>query len=211
MVKVESTDKYFGQALRQLLDKRNLTYRDFAKKSNVSKTYLSKILVHNVTPSMDIIEKIALALKIDPNYFKEWRIKKIVEKLEKYYYGLNIKDIEKIEKLLEAIEKKLPQATKSVKLSGKGADGYSPVHMLDISEFNYTQRRTLLVLYRDYQEVNKKDNIRAIHSNHSLIEANDEWRDEYKKLLEKYAHLDDLDRKEKAIKDFYRIRLKKTK
>ena len=204
MVEFESTNKYFGQALRQLLDDRKLTYRDFAKKSNVSTTYLSRILVHNVTPSRDIIEKIALALKIDPNYFKEWRIMKIVEKLEKYYYGLTIKDIEKIEKLLEVIEKKLPQDTKSVKLNSKGADGYSPVYMLDISEFNYMQKRTLLILNRDYKEINKKKKIKEVESKHSFLK--DEY--EYNMLLEKYNHLNDFDRKEQATNDYFKIHWK---
>ena len=206
MIKVESTDKYFGQALRQLLDKRKLTYRDFAKKSNVSKTYLSKILVHNVTPSRDIIKKIALALKIDPNYFKEWRIMKIIEKLEKYYYGLNVKDIEKIEKLIEAIEKKLPE------LSGKRADKYTPVHMLDITEFNEMQKRTLKLLYRDFQKVTKIDQklLKKSEEDVKLYESIN-MTGEFGGLIEKYRHLDSWDATISALRDYKRIYIEKKK
>ena len=137
---------------------------------------------------------------------------KIIENLEKYYYGLNVKDIEKIEKLIEAIEKKLPEDIRPEKLSGKRADKYTPVHMLDITEFNEMQKRTLKLLYRDFQKVTKIDQklLKKSEEDVKLYESIN-MTGEFGGLIEKYRHLDSWDATISALRDYKRIYIEKKK
>ena len=70
----EISKKYFSDELRDIMKKRMITYIDLSRMSNVSISYLTKILVHKVTPSPKIMNDIACSLKINPRYFMEYRI-----------------------------------------------------------------------------------------------------------------------------------------
>lgn len=155
-MEIEYTNKYFGEALRELMDKKKLTYREFVEKSGVSKTYLTKILVHNLTPSKKIIFNIAKALGISPLYFKEFRIMRIIEKLEIYHVGIDEGDIKKLEDIIEIIKNKLPSDIKPLKLAIEKSIKYTPKYMLDLSFLEDHQSRIIKLIYNEYIKNNKK-------------------------------------------------------
>jgi transcriptional regulator with XRE-family HTH domain len=153
---MEKTDKIFSEALRELLDERKLTYRDFSKKSKVSVTYLTKILVHNLIPSKEIIEKIAIALDTKPQYFKEYRIMVIISKLEKYYSNLSINDISKLETVVNNLEKYLPKEIIKLNKNNEGKTQFKPEQMLNLSQLEENQSKILRLLYEEYIKINEE-------------------------------------------------------
>ena len=61
-----------------------LTYRALADKTNLSAGYLNHIVHGNrPVPSNDVLARLAKALSVKPEHFREYRIRVITEKLEK--------------------------------------------------------------------------------------------------------------------------------
>ncbi len=153
-------EKYAGRTfqleLRELLDKKKLTYREFSKKVGVSKTYLTMILVHGVLPSKKLIEDISKALGIKPTFFKEYRIMKFVEKLENYSFALLPKSITRLEKVLNIIVEELPADIKIFNLDKNERVKFTPTPILDLTVLRYTQRKTLNQIYDNYIKENNK-------------------------------------------------------
>ena len=59
------------------------TYRGLADKADLSAGYLNHIVHGNrPVPSNDVIERIAEALDVEPEHFREYRIRVITDKLE---------------------------------------------------------------------------------------------------------------------------------
>jgi transcriptional regulator with XRE-family HTH domain len=59
------------------------TYRGLADKSELSAGYLNHIVHGNrPVPGNDVIARIAAALDVEPEHFREYRIRVITEKLE---------------------------------------------------------------------------------------------------------------------------------
>ena len=62
----------------------NITYRSLADKTGLSAGYLNHLVHGNrPVPSDDVIEELGKALGIEPEHFREVRIRRIAERLEK--------------------------------------------------------------------------------------------------------------------------------
>jgi transcriptional regulator with XRE-family HTH domain len=77
------SDKPFGEALTELMDEQGVTYRALAARTNLSAGYLNHI-VHGSrpVPSDELIGRLAGALGVEAEHFREYRIRVITEKLE---------------------------------------------------------------------------------------------------------------------------------
>jgi transcriptional regulator with XRE-family HTH domain len=77
------SDEHFGPTIERLMVETGTTYRGLADKANLSAGYLNHIVHGNrPVPSNDVIARIAEALDVDPEHFREYRIRVITEKLE---------------------------------------------------------------------------------------------------------------------------------
>jgi transcriptional regulator with XRE-family HTH domain len=73
----------FARALLELKNASGLSYMKIAVKAGVSDTYLVNIVQgKNLAPNDDNIRKIAWALGVAPEYFKEYRQRRLAEKLD---------------------------------------------------------------------------------------------------------------------------------
>ena len=78
----EYTNKDFGQALKELMDKKKLSYHQLSYKCELTASYLQQIVTKKVLPPKDSnIEKIANAFGLKPEYFKEYRQRQLYKKL----------------------------------------------------------------------------------------------------------------------------------
>jgi transcriptional regulator with XRE-family HTH domain len=74
----------FGAAVERLMNDTGVTYRALAAKTELSAGYLNHLVHGNrPVPSNDVVETLAHALDVDPEYFREYRLRVITEKLEK--------------------------------------------------------------------------------------------------------------------------------
>src|SRR6266581_7089922 len=73
----------FGPTIRRLMAEAGVTYRGLADKAGLSAGYLNHIVHGNrPVPSNDVIARIAEPLGVEPEHFREYRIRVITEKLE---------------------------------------------------------------------------------------------------------------------------------
>src|SRR5919202_1663548 len=73
----------FGPAMLQLMDETGVTYRALASATGLSAGYVNHLVHGNrPVPSNDVIERLADALDVEPDYFQEYRIRVITERLE---------------------------------------------------------------------------------------------------------------------------------
>lgn len=74
----------FGAAVERLMNDTGVTYRALAAKTGLSAGYLNHLVHGNrPVPSNDVIETLAGALDVDPEFFREYRVRVITEKLER--------------------------------------------------------------------------------------------------------------------------------
>lgn len=74
----------FGAAVERLMNDTGVTYRALAAKTGLSAGYLNHLVHGNrPVPSNDVIDTLAGALDVDPDFFREYRVRLITEKLEK--------------------------------------------------------------------------------------------------------------------------------
>ena len=74
----------FGDAIEQLMNELGVTYRGLAAKTDLSAGYLDHLVHGNrPVPSNDVIERLAGALDVDPEHFREYRLRVITDKLER--------------------------------------------------------------------------------------------------------------------------------
>lgn len=74
----------FGAAVERLMNDTGVTYRALAAKTGLSAGYLNHLVHGNrPVPSNDVIDTLAGALDVDPEFFREYRLRVITEKLEK--------------------------------------------------------------------------------------------------------------------------------
>ena len=74
----------FGPTIERLMGEAGLTYRSLAEKTRLSAGYLNHLVHGNrPVPSDDVIEELGKALGIEPEHFREVRIRRIAERLEK--------------------------------------------------------------------------------------------------------------------------------
>ena len=73
----------FGPTLERLMGETGVTYRALADASDLSAGYLNHIVHGNrPVPSNDVIARIADSLGVEPEHFREYRIRVITDKLE---------------------------------------------------------------------------------------------------------------------------------
>ena len=74
----------FGTTLERLMAENGVTYRSLASKTKLSAGYLNHLVHGNrPVPSNDVIERLAGALDVDPEHFREYRLRVITDKLER--------------------------------------------------------------------------------------------------------------------------------
>ena len=77
------SDEHFGPTIERLMVETGTTYRGLADRAELSAGYLNHIVHGNrPVPSNDVIARIATALEVEPEHFREYRIRGITEKLE---------------------------------------------------------------------------------------------------------------------------------
>ena len=77
------SDEHFGPTIERLMVETGTTYRGLADKSDLSAGYLNHIVHGNrPVPSNEVIARIATALDVEPEHFREYRIRVITDKLE---------------------------------------------------------------------------------------------------------------------------------
>src|SRR6476660_4191480 len=73
----------FGPAIERLMNESGVTYRALAAKTGLSAGYLNHLVHGNrPVPSNDVVETLAAALDVEPEHFREYRLRVITEKLE---------------------------------------------------------------------------------------------------------------------------------
>jgi transcriptional regulator with XRE-family HTH domain len=78
------SDEPFGPTIQRLMAEQNTTYRSLADKTGLSAGYLNHLVHGNrPVPSDDVIEVLGKALGVEPEHFREVRIRRIAERLEK--------------------------------------------------------------------------------------------------------------------------------
>src|SRR3989337_2853755 len=78
------SDEALGPTIEKLMAETGVTYRALADKTDLSAGYLNHIVHGNrPVPSNDVLGRIAKALGVKPEHFREVRIRVITDKLEK--------------------------------------------------------------------------------------------------------------------------------
>src|SRR6476661_10553288 len=73
----------FGPAVERLMEETGVTYRSLAAKTGLSAGYLNHLVHGNrPVPSNGVIDRLADALGVEPEHFREYRIRVITERLE---------------------------------------------------------------------------------------------------------------------------------
>ena len=73
----------FGPTLERLMADAGVTYRGLAAKTNLSAGYLNHLVHGNrPVPSDEIVRRLATALGVEPEHFREYRLRVITERLE---------------------------------------------------------------------------------------------------------------------------------
>jgi transcriptional regulator with XRE-family HTH domain len=78
------SDEPFGPTIQRLMAEQNVTYRSLADKTGLSAGYLNHLVHGNrPVPSDDVIDELGKALGVDAEHFREVRIRRISERLER--------------------------------------------------------------------------------------------------------------------------------
>jgi transcriptional regulator with XRE-family HTH domain len=78
------SDEPFGPTIQRLMAEQNVTYRSLADKTGQSAGYLNHLVPGNrPVPSDDVIVELGKALGVDADHFREVRIRRISERLER--------------------------------------------------------------------------------------------------------------------------------
>jgi transcriptional regulator with XRE-family HTH domain len=77
------SEKPFGPTLQELMAETGTTYRALAQRTGLSAGYLNHLVHGNrPVPSNEVIRGLADALGVEPEHFREYRIRVITERLE---------------------------------------------------------------------------------------------------------------------------------
>ena len=81
--KARFSSESFGDTVQDLMADRGVTYRALAERTGLSAGYLNHLVHGNrPVPSNDVIASLAKALGVEPEHFREYRIRAITEHLE---------------------------------------------------------------------------------------------------------------------------------
>lgn len=73
----------FGPAVERLMNESGVTYRALAAKTGLSAGYLNHLVHGNrPVPSNDVVRTLSEALDVEPEHFREYRVRVITERLE---------------------------------------------------------------------------------------------------------------------------------
>ncbi|HYY33434.1 MAG TPA: helix-turn-helix transcriptional regulator [Gaiellaceae bacterium] len=73
----------FGPTIQSLMSERGTTYRALAERTGLSAGYLNHLVHGNrPVPSNEVIGTLSKALRVEPEHFREYRIRVITQKLE---------------------------------------------------------------------------------------------------------------------------------
>ena len=73
----------FGPTVERLMNESGVTYRALAGKTGLSAGYLNHLVHGNrPVPSNDVVETLADALDVEPEHFREYRLRVITDRLE---------------------------------------------------------------------------------------------------------------------------------
>jgi transcriptional regulator with XRE-family HTH domain len=77
------SDDPLGPTVERLMIETGLTYRGLADRTQLSAGYLNHIVHGNrPVPSNEVLARLAAALDVEPEHFREYRIRVITERLE---------------------------------------------------------------------------------------------------------------------------------
>jgi transcriptional regulator with XRE-family HTH domain len=77
------SDEPFGATVQSLMTETRTTYRALAERTGLSAGYLNHLVHGNrPVPSNDVIATLAKALGVEPEHFREYRVRVITERLE---------------------------------------------------------------------------------------------------------------------------------
>ena len=78
------SEEPFGPTIERLMADTGLTYRGLAAKTSLSAGYLNHLVHGNrPVPSNDVVERLAGALGVEPEHFREYRLRVITDRLER--------------------------------------------------------------------------------------------------------------------------------
>ena len=77
------SEESFGPTVEQLMADSGVTYRELAARTSLSAGYLNHLVHGNrPVPSNGVVETLARALGVEPEHFREYRLRVITERLE---------------------------------------------------------------------------------------------------------------------------------
>ncbi len=77
------SEESFGQTVERLMTDSGVTYRELASRTGLSAGYLNHLVHGNrPVPSNDVVRTLAGALGVEPEHFREYRLRVITERLE---------------------------------------------------------------------------------------------------------------------------------
>ena len=78
------SEEPFGPTVERLMDEQGVTYRQLASLTGLSAGYLNHLVHGNrPVPSNEVVQTLAGALEVEPEHFREFRLRSITERLEK--------------------------------------------------------------------------------------------------------------------------------
>ena len=81
--KARYSEEPFGTTIERLMTETGVTYRGLADKTKLSAGYLNHLVHGNrPVPSDKVVRQLAKALGIEPEHFREYRLRVITRKLE---------------------------------------------------------------------------------------------------------------------------------
>jgi transcriptional regulator with XRE-family HTH domain len=77
------SDEPFGPTVEHLMVDSGVTYRELAARTKLSAGYLNHLVHGNrPVPSDDVVKTLAEALGVEPEHFREYRLRRITARLE---------------------------------------------------------------------------------------------------------------------------------
>jgi transcriptional regulator with XRE-family HTH domain len=77
------SEEPFGATIERLMAEEGVTYRGLAERTRLSAGYLNHLVHGNrPVPSNDVVETLAEALGVEPDHFREYRLRVITDRLE---------------------------------------------------------------------------------------------------------------------------------
>lgn len=77
------SEEGFGQTVQRLMEEQGVTYRQLAASTGLSAGYLNHLVHGNrPVPSNEVVQTLSQALDVEPEHFREYRLRVITERLE---------------------------------------------------------------------------------------------------------------------------------